>query len=84
MISARTRAVKDIGLAIAELFAEEGANVILTAGCKDLLDDKAAEIKAKGSTAMGLVADSSDPEALARVFEEAIKVYGQVENGAFL
>ncbi|GHH03486.1 SDR family NAD(P)-dependent oxidoreductase [Pseudodonghicola xiamenensis] len=74
-----TGASKGIGLAIAELFAEEGANVVLTARGKDLLDEVVADIIAKGGRAMGLVADSSDPAAPARVFAEAIAAYGQVD-----
>ena len=42
-----TGASKGIGLAIAELFAEEGANVVLTARGKEALDAAVDGINAK-------------------------------------
>lgn len=74
-----TGASKGIGFAIADLFAEEGAKVVLTARGKDGLDKAVAEIKAKGHDALGVVADSADREAPARVFKEAIEAFGQVD-----
>lgn len=74
-----TGASKGIGLAIAQLFAEEGANVILTARGKELLDKTVEEIRAKGGAAIGIVANSSDPAAPARVFDAAIAAYSQVD-----
>lgn len=56
-----TGASKGIGLAIAELFAEEGANVVLTARGQETLDKVVASINAKGGNAIGVVADSTDP-----------------------
>lgn len=74
-----TGASKGIGRAIAELYAEEGANVVLTARHQDQLDEAVKAIVDAGGTAMGVIADSSDPEAPARVFKEAIEAYGQVD-----
>lgn len=74
-----TGASKGIGRAIAELYAEEGANVVLTARHQEQLDEAVKAIRDAGGTAMGVIADSSDPEAPARVFKEAIDAYGQVD-----
>ncbi|MCC9625468.1 SDR family oxidoreductase [Thalassospira sp. MA62] len=74
-----TGASKGIGLAIAELYAQEGANVVLTARGKDLLDEVVEKIRKNGGKAIGVVADSSDPDAPARVFAEAIETFGQVD-----
>ena len=75
-----TGASKGIGLAIAELYAEEGANVVMTARGKDALEDAVATINARdGGRALAVVADSADPEAPARVFKEAIDAFGQVD-----
>lgn len=74
-----TGASKGIGYAIADLFAEEGANVVLTARGREGLDKAVAAIKAKGHSAIGVVADSADREAPALVFKEAIAAFGQVD-----
>lgn len=75
-----TGASKGIGLAIAELFAEEGANVVLTARGQPLLDEVVARINAAGGgKAIGIVADSADQAAPKTVFEQAIAEFGQVD-----
>ncbi len=68
-----TGASKGIGRAIAELFADEGAKVVLTARGEELLDETVAGIVTNGGTALGIVADSTDPDAPRRVFGRAIK-----------
>ena len=74
-----TGASKGIGFAIAELFSEEGANVVLTARGKDGLDKAVDAIEAKGGKAIGVVADSADRDAPAKVFKQAIDAFGQVD-----
>ena len=74
-----TGASKGIGFAIAELFSEEGANVVLTARGKEGLDKAVDAIEAKGGKAIGVVADSADRDAPAKVFKQAIDAFGQVD-----
>ncbi|MCB1671619.1 MAG: SDR family oxidoreductase [Gammaproteobacteria bacterium] len=75
-----TGASKGIGFAIAELFAEEGANVVLTARHQAALDEAVEKINAAGAgRALGIVADSADPDAPAAVFGKAIESFGQVD-----
>ncbi len=74
-----TGASKGIGRAIADLFAEEGANVVLTARGKEGLDEAIGALQAAGHHAVGVAADSSDPTAPAQVFEAAIDAFGQVD-----
>ncbi|WP_148413162.1 SDR family NAD(P)-dependent oxidoreductase [Haloferax sp. KTX1] len=74
-----TGASKGIGKAIAELFAEEGASVVLTARSEDTLNETVSGITAEGHEAIGVVADAADPESPERVFDEAIDAFGQVD-----
>lgn len=75
-----TGASKGIGFAIAELFAEEGANVVMTARHQATLDEAVDKVNAiGGGKALGVIADSSDPTAPKKVFEQAIASFGQVD-----
>ena len=74
-----TGASKGIGYAIAKLFSEEGANVVITARHQGPLDEAAETIRAAGGKVLAVVADSADREAPGRVFKEAIEAFGQVD-----
>ncbi|HBO3150605.1 TPA: SDR family oxidoreductase [Pseudomonas aeruginosa] len=74
-----TGASKGIGLATAQLFAEEGSNVVLTARNQADLDAAVAAIVAAGGKVIGILADSADPKAPRFVFDKAIEAFGQVD-----
>ena len=73
-----TGAGSGIGLATAQLFAREGAQVMLTGLQQDELDAATAAITAAGGQAIAMVADSADPASPARVFTRAIEAFGAV------
>lgn len=68
-----------IGGAAAELFAEHGAKVVLTARRQEPLDEMVTRIKASGGEAHGIVADASSLEDCKKVFQETLKVYGDID-----
>ena len=74
-----TGASKGIGKATAELFAEEGASVVLTARGRQTLDETVEQITQSGRKAIGVVADSADRAAAQRVFTAAIERFDQVD-----
>lgn len=68
-----------MGRSMAELFAEEGANVVLTARGKEKLDEVVDEIRGKGGKAIGVVADVCSTEDTKRVMEETLKAFGDLD-----
>lgn len=74
-----TGAGKGIGWAIAELFAEEGASLVLTDIDQGLLDNAVERLTVLGARAIGINADSADPKAPKRVFEQATAAFGKVD-----
>ena len=74
-----TGASYGMGRTMAELFAEEGAAVVITARKKELLEKTAAEIRAKGGKAIGVTADVCSTEDTKRVFAETIKEFGDLD-----
>lgn len=74
-----TGASYGMGQTMAELFAEEGAAVILTARGKEKLDAVVNSIRAKGGKAAGVVADVCSTEDTRRVFDTALQEFGDVD-----
>lgn len=74
-----TGASYGMGQTMAELFAEEGASVVLTARGREKLDAVVEGIRAKGGRAVGVVADVCSTEDTQKVFATALKEFGDVD-----
>ena len=74
-----TGASYGMGQSMAELFAEEGAAVVLTARHQEKLDAVVNGIQEKGGKAIGVVADVCSTDDTRRVFEAALKEFGDVD-----
>lgn len=74
-----TGASYGMGQSMAELFAEEGASVVLTARGREKLDMVVEGIRAKGGKAIGVVADVCSKEDTERVFQETLRKFGDVD-----
>lgn len=74
-----TGASYGMGQTMAELFAGEGAAVVLTARGQEKLDTVVEGIQAKGGRAIGVVADVCSTEDTERVFATALKEFGDVD-----
>jgi NAD(P)-dependent dehydrogenase (short-subunit alcohol dehydrogenase family) len=75
-----TGAGTGIGRGIAVLFAQEGANVVVTGRRKELLDETLDEIKAAGGAeAIAIPGDVSDEAEVDRLFEETASRFGPVD-----
>ena len=68
-----------MGQTMAELFAKEGAKVVMTARGQEKLDSAVAGIRAKGYDVTGVVADNKKLEDVQRVIQTALDVYGDLD-----
>lgn len=71
-----TGASKGIGRATAEVFAQEGARVVLTARSADALDAAASAI---GPAALGLVCDVTDDASVDALVENVVGRFGRID-----
>lgn len=74
-----TGASYGMGRTMAELFADEGAAVVITARHAEQLNEVVDGIRAKGEKAVGVVADVCSTEDTKKVFETAMKEFGDVD-----
>ncbi len=70
---------KGIGLAIAELFADEGANVAICARNADEVGSVVKTLAGKGAKSWGKAVDVADPAALKQWFEGAASALGGID-----
>lgn len=68
-----------IGKTTAEIFAREGANVVLAARRENILEEVRDGIKAEGGSAIAVGADLRKRENCDRVVEAAIEAYGKID-----
>lgn len=73
-----TGAGQGIGLEIARQLANQGAGIILNDIDPKLATDAAEEIRAKGGECIAFAGDSSDPEIINGMVEEAVKCFGKL------
>ena len=74
-----TGANAGIGEATAELFAREGATVVLVARRADRLAEVAARIEAAGGSAFALAADVTVVDDCRNVCDETVKRFGRID-----
>ena len=74
-----TGAGRGIGRAVALAFAEQGASVVLIARTAQEIDAVAAEIRTRGGTALPLVADVSQTDALAAAMKRTMDELGGID-----
>lgn len=68
-----------VGAAAAELFAAEGAKVVITARRQELLDAEAAKIKAAGGEVLAVKADVSKEEDVIALINKTVETFGTVD-----
>ena len=69
---------KGIGLAIAERFAAEGANLVL-ASVEEQVEDAASTLRDRGANACGVVCDVTDAAAVRSLYDRAEDEFGRVD-----
>lgn len=74
-----TGASKGIGAEIARVYADAGANIVVTARDPEGLDAVASDVQALGRNCQTIIADLADPAAPQRLAKEAIAKAGQVD-----
>ena len=74
-----TGAASGMGKLTAERFAECGANVVLTDVNAEAVEAAAAEIRANGGSAIGLVVDVRDFEQIEAAKNKTVEAYGSID-----
>lgn len=68
-----------VGAATAELFAKEGAKVVISARREAQLNEVAEKIREAGGEALPVVTDISSPSAADNLIAKAIETYGKLD-----
>ena len=79
-VAVSTGAASGMGLLFSQCFAELGGNVVMCDVNREVLDEKAKEINAKGKgKALAVYCDVRDYENVCQVRETAVETFGAVD-----
>ena len=74
-----TGSTSGMGRATAELFAKEGAKVVVTGRNEERAKEVVNKIKAEGNEAIYVIADMSNMDEVKKIFDKTIEAYGTVD-----
>jgi NAD(P)-dependent dehydrogenase (short-subunit alcohol dehydrogenase family) len=74
-----TGAASGIGLALANIFAEQKMNIVLADIEQDKLQDAVSAIEALGVKAVGVVTDVGDSDSVAQLCKTAVESFGSIQ-----
>lgn len=74
-----TGGTKGLGHGIAEVFAQWGANVVITSRTEREVSDCAAIFRQQGFACLGIVADSTRQEDIDRVIRQTVETFGRLD-----
>ncbi|MGB3467825.1 MAG: glucose 1-dehydrogenase [Cyclobacteriaceae bacterium] len=74
-----TGASKGIGLAIAQLYAHYGANVVVSSRKQEAVDEVAKELTDKGLKATGIACHMGDGDQITQLVDRTVETYGGVD-----
>ena len=74
-----TGASSGIGLETARLFAREGARVAILARRMNVLEEKAAEIRALGGECLPVAGDVTDPASVNAAVQRVLEAWGRID-----
>ena len=74
-----TGAGRNIGEAIAKLFAQEGAKIAVVDMDQGRADQVVADIKGAGGDAVGVICDVSSADDVARMVDQVVEAFGKVD-----
>lgn len=69
---------RGIGLAVAERFAAEGANIVI-ASVEPQVEEAAADLRKTGARAIGVICDVTSREAVSAMYDRAEETFGAVD-----
>jgi short-subunit dehydrogenase len=75
-----TGASSGIGLTTAQMAAERGATVVLSARSGSELDDAAGKIRSAGGRATAVTADVTDPDQVDELARRAVEAHGRIDT----
>jgi 3-oxoacyl-[acyl-carrier protein] reductase len=70
---------RGIGKAIALGFAEEGANLVITARTKEEIEATAEEVKSKGKIALAIPCDVTEEDQVRSMVKETLDTFGRID-----